>query len=335
MSMNTTDKAEKIVTRRRALTLFATTSLLPLGARAASATGERAPTTVTWRGAVLGAAATMTFHDTSRARAQEAIGLCLAEVARLEEIFSLYRDTSQLVALNRHGNLGGAAHDLRRLLVLSRKLHQLTGGAFDPTIQPLWRFNADWFAAHPGGEAPSRNQLQDVQALIAFDRVRLQDDTITLGDGQAMTLNGIAQGYITDAVAALLRARGWRHVLLDLGEFHALGSRPDSKPFRIALANSTIAAPLNDQALAGSAGSGFVFPGANSAHTHLFDPRTGLSPRLWRAVHVRHASAAIADGLSTAFYAMGANDIARCVKKLRNVDVWAQAASGPVHHFSA
>ena len=41
-----------------------------------------------------------------------------------------------------------------------------------------------------------------------------------------LTLNGIAQGYATDRVVAILRSEGIEHSLVDMGESRALGDGP-------------------------------------------------------------------------------------------------------------
>ncbi len=43
--------------------------------------------------------------------------------------------------------------------------------------------------------------------------------------GMAITLNGIAQGYITDRIANLLDEYGFSQALVCLGEMHALDCR--------------------------------------------------------------------------------------------------------------
>ena len=45
----------------------------------------------------------------------------------------------------------------------------------------------------------------------------------------AITLNGIAQGYITDKVGDLLRAAGFEHVLVNMGEQLAIGPKWSGK----------------------------------------------------------------------------------------------------------
>ncbi len=49
--------------------------------------------------------------------------------------------------------------------------------------------------------------------------ISIEDNEIRfLKPGRQITLNGVAQGYISDRVADLLKANGVEHVLVNLGE---------------------------------------------------------------------------------------------------------------------
>ena len=103
----------------------------------------------------------MCVHHTSRAEAERSIERALAEVRRLERIFSLYQEESALVALNRRGVLEAPPSELVELLTECRNYAELTDGAFDPTVQPLWRLFAAHFShaeADPGGPSASRSR---------------------------------------------------------------------------------------------------------------------------------------------------------------------------------
>ena len=122
----------------------------------------------------------------------------------------------------------------------------------------------------------------------------------------SVTLNGIAQGYITDRVVDLLRAGGIEHSVVDMGEVRVLDDRPDSGPWTVGLADPqqpervVRSIGVIDQAVATSAGAALEFDAAGRFN-HIFDPRTGTSARLHRMVTVIASSATAADALSTAF----------------------------------
>jgi len=294
MSMTTVGR----IGRRRAITILAAgagATLLP------RASWPDAPSRFEWRGQALGAPARLVLHGPDRAEAAAAAATCVAEVERLEREFSLYRPDSALSRLNRQGRLDAPSHDMRRLLLESQRFGVLSTGAFDVTVQPLWSLYAAHFAADPAAtDGPPPAALAAALGLVDYRRLRVADDHISMPPGMSITLNGIAQGYITDRVADLLRARGWHHVLVDLGEIRALDTRPDGQPWRIGLAEAQ-EVPLLDQAVATSAGAGTAFTQDARIH-HLLDPRSGHSANSYRSVTVVAARATIADALSSAIY---------------------------------
>jgi len=123
-------------------------------------------------------------------------------------------------------------------------------------------------------------------------------------DGMGLTLNGIAQGYIADRVTQLFKDNGVTNVMVNTGEISAMGAAPDGDAWRVKLGstdgNSVL---LNNAAIATSAPLGTTFDAAG-ALGHILDPRTGMPGGIWSQVSVVSKSAAIADGLSTAFCLM-------------------------------
>ena len=109
-----------------------------------------------------------------------------------------------------------------------RRYWELTGGAFDPTVQALWTLYWEHFSRprhDPAG--PSADALRTALDKVGFRHVAFDRSRIVLGRrGMGLTLNGIAQGYATDRVVALLRAEGIERSLVDMGESRALGSPP-------------------------------------------------------------------------------------------------------------
>lgn len=309
-------------TRRRFIGISAAAAglaLLPFGA-IAHAEAEA----VRWHGRALGAPAELIVHHHDRARAERLVARAAAEIARLERIFSLYMPDSALSTLNRQGALAAPPPELVELLEQSRAVWALTGGVFDPTVQPLWRAYADHFAA-PGADpaGPSQERIANALALVGFDGVGFNRDRIAFArPGMALTLNGIAQGFITDRIVELLRAGGVASTLADVGEIRALGRRPDGTPWRVGIAGDDdgTGMELVDHAIATSAPGGFRFAGAGSPG-HILDPRSGAAPALHAAVSVLAPEAATADALATAFCLMTAERIAALLPSLPDVEV--------------
>lgn len=311
-----------ISTRRRFLTITAAAGAsLTLGGRSAPL-AARPDHLHQWHGFVLGAEARILLYHPERGQAQRLIRAAIAEIARLERIFSLHRPDSALSRLNRDSVLADPPEDLRTLLRISRRVSEATDGAFDPTVQPLWRLFAGHFSrpgADPAGPPP--DAIAAARARVDFRKVTIGPHAIRLtSPGAEITLNGIAQGYITDRIADLLRRGGVDHVLVDLGETRTLGHHPDGRRWRIGLtdprdpARVFRAVELADQALATSGGYGTPFDAAGRHH-HLFDPRTGRSSNRYLSVSVLARRATLADALSTAFAAMSEARIDASLKR--------------------
>jgi len=109
-----------------------------------------------------------------------------------------------------------------QLLSISRDIHQLTQGAFDPSIQPLWNLYADHFRRNPKTETPpSERSIKDTLKLVDFNKVDFDTKEIRFAQkGMGLSLNGIAQGYITDKVVELLKQQGVTQALIDMGEIY-------------------------------------------------------------------------------------------------------------------
>ncbi len=292
----------RAVSRRRFLTVSSAAAGLPLIGPPARA----APNLHRWRGTALGAEASILLHHPDGAVANRLIAGAMDEIARLEKVFSLYRADSALVTLNRDGVLHGPPLDLVALLARCRHFAEASDGAFDVTVQPLWRLYANHFAA-PGADpaGPAAADIADILRLVDFSAVDVGPARIALGRaGMALTLNGIAQGYITDRVADLLRAGGLENVLVHLGETRAVGRHPSGRPWRAGLPDhGSRTIDLVDSAMATSAGHGTPFD-SSGRHHHILDPGTGRSATRTAAVTVVARSATTADAASTALSVM-------------------------------
>ncbi len=310
------------VSRRRFIGIVAAASgmaLLPPGSRVRA--GDRL---FTWSGTALGAIATLQINHHDRAAAERAIERTIREVARLEELFSLYRRDSVLVALNRQGILIAPDADFVDLLAECRRLNQLTEGAFDPTVQPLWTLYAEHFSRRGApATGPEPGSVETALQRVGMQHVLASRDRIAFARrGMALTLNGIAQGYLTDRVVAILRAEGIDHSLVDMGESRALGSRPDGRPWAVAILDPDGSIPagerfgLVDQAVATSGAYGFQFD-AQGRFNHLLDPQTGACANRYRSVTVVMPTATAADALSTAFSLMPVERIEHILTSMR------------------
>lgn len=299
------------VTRRRALFIGAALVGSTLMRSSEASIGP-----VRWSGQALGAHAQIQLFGV---RASEALPIFKAvegEIERLERIFSLFRAESALARLNATGSLSDPPPELLEVLGQAEAVHDATDGLFDPTVQPLFAFYADYFTRRTTQLRPDAHESARALSLVGFRHVDFDTGRIAYRKpGMAITLNGIAQGYITDRVAALLRSRGFSNMLLDIGEISAIGGGLDGEGWRVGLKKAPDSADiaerlrLSDKAVATSMMLGTTLDGGGTVG-HILHPRLGLVERYNARASVVHASATHADALSTAAILMNAEEIA-------------------------
>jgi FAD:protein FMN transferase len=274
------------ITRRRLITISASFAFLPALARATPESSR------IWTGQALGARASIRIgHPDGEAIAARV----MAEIDRLEDILSLYRADSALARLNRQGHLAEPPFELLECLSLVSPVNHASGGRFDPTVQPLW---ALWAEAAARGGRPDAQAIAAAKAVVGWQKVELDAAKITLQPGMALTLNGIGQGYVADRVAVLLEAEGLTDILIDTGEFRALGGSPNGADWPVQLEAGGLVG-LRQRALATSSPFGTTFDAAGR-QGHILDPLNGLpAVAKWKSISISAPSAAVADAIST------------------------------------
>ena len=134
------------------------------------------------------------------------------------------------------------------------------------------------------------------------------------------TLNGIAQGYITDKISEHLINSGINNTLVQLGEYRGIGDHPDGRPWRLLLSNpehtdSIGEIEFTNAAVATSAGLGTPFDLSGKYH-HIFDPKNGYNANNYLQVSVTSKTAAEADALATAFLILNRNTSEKIARTL-------------------
>ena len=258
-----------------------------------------------WKGIALGAEAQLTLVHLDRQQAEAVLQQCVAEIDRLESIFSLYREDSALMDLNRKGELQNSPPELFEVIAAAKEYGSQSDGLFDVTIQPLWQLYHQHFQQSQAD--PTGPDVSDINAAlhkVDYRHINLSSDRITLQPGMAITLNGIAQGYITDRIAALLKTQGFENALINLGEYQAMGKHTAARDWKVGIPTPDQPWKISKE-LAIPAGKALATSGAygtrwrEKAH-HLLSPKTGYP------VHTDHASVSViadsamqADALAT------------------------------------
>jgi thiamine biosynthesis lipoprotein len=248
----------------------------------------------------------------------------IAAIRAVEAAANLFDPTSELSRLERDGRVDRPSAVLRDLMTTALRLAEITDGAFDPTVQPIWR---TWSSASAAGRHVAETDLAAAVARTGWRHLRVADDRVSFDrPGMAATLNGIAQGYACDRVVDALAARGVGAALVDSGEFGARGRPSAARSWAVGIADPRDAArfvartALDDGRFLATSADSETYWTADFTEHHIVDPGSGHSPGELAEVTVAAPSGAMADGLSTAAMVLGEEKSRRLFRRLGGID---------------
>jgi thiamine biosynthesis lipoprotein len=256
----------------------------------------------------------------------------------LEDQLTVYRDTSEVMQINRRAAESPVEVEagLFQLLQRAVALHAATKGAFDITAG---RLSKVWGFHRRQGQMPPADEI--AAALATVGGRHLQLDTANqsiqfLQPGLELNLGAIGKGYALDRVADAVSTGGIHDFLLHGGNSSVLarGSRISELGFQTSDLQNDKSEILNlkseippgwsvglrhplkpdvrlaefvlcNQAL-GTSGSGTqFFHHQGKRYGHILDPRSGWPAEQVLSATVIAPNAEQADALSTAFYVLG------------------------------
>jgi FAD:protein FMN transferase len=257
---------------------------------------------------VLGTSLELHFVATGERSARVAEEVVLREIARLESVFSLHADTSELREwIATTGEPIPVSMDLARVLELSERWRILTGGAFDPraALPGYWR-DRSLPDTLPG--TPADPGAGDQSPLWEID-YQLGGDVITARNlaGHRLTFDAVAKGYIAEcACEAAQRCNGITDCVVNIGG--DLRHRGEGRvrvgitdPFTNADNVPPIASvSISNQGVATSGGYRRAETVGGRELAHIVDPRTGRPADGVLSATVIAPTTTEADALATA-----------------------------------
>ena len=261
----------------------------------------------------MGTPVTLTVIHPDGGTARTMVEAAFEEMERLESILSRHRRDSALGELNATGLLVSAPPELLTVLRSAEDLWIRSGGGFDPTVLPVLQAYEDAFSASQG--PPPDDLVTRALDRVGFQAVGIEGSRVRFRrPGMALTLDGIAKGYVVDRTVGILVAGGALRILVDAGgDMSAGGTDPAAEPWSV-----TVQDPHRRDGVVGHVGlvSGAVATSGDYLHAfsldrrlhHIVDPRTGRSPEESSSVTVTAPSAMLADALSTTAMVLGPRD---------------------------
>ena len=244
-------------------------------------------------------------------------------IQALEKKLSAHLEGSEIYGLNMNKS-ARLSEECLEAVKLGLYYGDLSGGSFDISILPLsslWNFDK---GSH---EPPAAQSLLEAVQNVDYTRVKISGDTVSLEEGMALDLGGIAKGYIADELAQFMRSRGVESALLDLGgNIYALGSN-QGEPFKIG-----VACPDSPQEVAGylelrdaSAVTSGIYQRYSSwegrRYHHILSPNTGLpADNSLASATVIAQSSAHCDALSTICMLLGEDKALELINSLEGAE---------------
>jgi thiamine biosynthesis lipoprotein len=221
-----------------------------------------------------------------------AIQAAVAEVERLEQLYSRYRQDSLLSDINRVAAMGGSIEvdsETALLFDYADTCFRESGGLFDISsgiLRWAWDFKS--------GKSATEGELAKLLPLVGWDKVGWTSPVLGFPvAGMELDLGGVVKEYAVDRVAALLLERGIDSGFVNLGgDVRVLGPRPGGEPWRVGIRHHRVrdgVAALVEMERGALASSGdyercVVIDGVH--YGHILNPRTGWPVRELAAVSV-------------------------------------------------
>lgn len=272
--------------------------------------------------------------------AEAAMGAAFTEFDRLDALLSVWKPGSDVLRINGAAGVSPVpvSRDTIDVLRTAHQVSEWTSGKFDVTFGALadvWKFDHDQDNRVPSpAEIAARLPLVD-HTCVTFDEEA--GTAFIAKPGVRIHLGGIGKGYAVDRAIAILRARGFRDVLVQAGGDLFVAGEPGAGPWRLGI-NDPRGAPgdsfatvaLRDRTFSTSGDYERFFIADGRRYHHLLDPDTGEPARGAVSVTIVTDRAILADALSTGVFILGPEAGMALVERLPTVEAVIVTASNDV-----
>ena len=183
----------------------------------------------------MGTPCAVQIYAKTHVKAKRAAKKVVTDVARLEDIYSRYRNDSFLTEINRVAAVGGSITvdaETAGLLDYAATCYQQSDGLFDITsglLRQAWNFKSSKVA----DEAVIHSLLE----RIGWDKLHWQSPVLEfLVAGMEIDFGGVVKEYAVDRAAALCMEMGIQHGIVNLGgDIKVIGPHADGNPWRVGI----------------------------------------------------------------------------------------------------
>jgi thiamine biosynthesis lipoprotein len=255
--------------------------------------------------------------------AGKCIESALAQINKVDDLMSDYKDNSEISILNRDGFKKAVelSQSTYEVLQRSAEFSKLTDGAFDVTVGPLVEL---FRKAKDGQVLPSREEIADARSKVGFEKIKFDDVNRTVQftvEGMMLDLGGIAKGYAVDKALEVMQAHGAVGGMVYLGgDIRCFGAPLEDRDYWvIGLQNPNVGTDsigrevllkikMTNGAVATSGDYQQFVIIEGKRYSHIIDRTTGTSKEDLSSVTIISDNATKADALATAVSVMGSEE---------------------------
>ncbi len=267
---------------------------------------------------------TITVVSPSTERAAEAIDKGFAEIKKLELLLNYFSDKSEITAINRAAGTSPVKVSAETLEMMQKTLEisKATHGTFDPTIAPLIKL-WDFSNKRRGNTVPDTTVIKNTLKLVDYEKIHINNNSeVFLAEkGMEIDLGGIAKGYAADKAMEAIKAKGIKAALVAVaGDIRGFGSSTSGNAWKVGIQDPRpetgsekpwedifASLYLENMAISTSGDYQRIFIKDGKRYHHILDPATGFPAESdLLSASVIAPEGYIADGLSTAVFALGA-----------------------------
>ena len=221
----------------------------------------------------------------------------------IDKSLSTYRTDSEISTFNQFGTFRFLSVHFYPVLQKAYEVYKATNGAFDPTIMPLTE-------AYRKGKATGKPWLQQVDSLlqyVGFQYITFDKETVQGSKEHVrLDLDGIAQGYTVDVIAAFLETKGITDYVVEVGgELRCSNSRTVSIEDPINPGGRLALLKLNNRSMTTAGNYNDHYSAGGQTFNHILHPQKGITTSDLLSVTIIATDCITADAYDTACIVLG------------------------------
>ncbi|PKP44960.1 MAG: thiamine biosynthesis protein ApbE [Bacteroidetes bacterium HGW-Bacteroidetes-12] len=261
--------------------------------------------------------------------AKNSIDSCIKEIQRIEDLISSWKPTTQTSLINDNAGIQPVKVDreLIGLILRSKKISELTGGAFDisfASVTNLWKFDGTQ------NTLPTEEELAKSVAKINYKNIIVdeQNQTVFLKEkGMKIGFGAIGKGYAANMGRKKMIELGIKDGIVNAsGDLITWGKMENNSDWSIGIENPKETGKvmgwlvISNMAVVTSGNYEKFFMFEGKKYSHIINPTTGWPATGSKSVTIICADAEIADALATSVFILGPEKGVELINKLKNIE---------------